>query len=82
MYSPADRPSSSREAPAKNLKWSEAYGISSDIVSPSGLPVSLHSTALISSIRFSMAWAMLSSAFPRSWGVVSPQPSNAASAAA
>ena len=70
MYSPADLPSKSRAAPAKNLKWSDAYGISSDIVSPKGLPVSLHSTALISSIRSSMARAMPSRAFPRSWGVV------------
>ena len=82
MYSPAERPSSSRAAPAKNLKWSDAYGISSDMVSPSGLPVSLHSTALISSIRSSIAWAILSSALPRSWGVVWPQDSNAAAAAA
>ena len=56
-------PSSTRAAPAKNRKWSEAYGISSDMVSPSGLPVSLHSTALISSARASIASAILSSAF-------------------
>ena len=82
MYSPADLPSSTREAPAKKRKWSEAYGISSDIVSPSGLPVSRHSTALISSTRDSMASAIFSSAWARSFGVVSPQASNAASAAA
>ena len=81
MYSPADLPSSTRAAPAKNRKWSEAYGISSDIVSPSGLPVSLHSTALISSTRASIASAILSSAVARSLGVVSPQDSNASAAA-
>ncbi len=82
-YSPADLPSSTRAAPAKNRKWSEAYGISSSIVSASGLPVSRHSTALISSIRSSIASAMRSRARARSCGVVSqPQPSKAASAAA
>ena len=81
MYSPAERPSRMRAAPAKNRKWSEAYGISSDIVRPSGLPVSLLSTALISSARASMASAILRRAFERSWGVLSPQPSKAAAAA-
>ena len=52
------------------------------MVSPSGLPVSRHSTALISSTRDSMASAILSSACARSFGVVSAQASNAASAAA
>ena len=42
MYSPADRPSSTRAAPAKNRIWSTIGGISSDSVSPSGLPVFSH----------------------------------------
>ena len=82
MYSPAERPSRIRAAPAKNRKWSDAYGISSDMVSPIGLPVSLHSTALISSTRASIASAILSSASERSLGVVLPQDSNAVAAAA
>ena len=48
-------------------------GISSAMVRPSGLPVSRHSTALISSMRASTASAILSSALPRSWGVVRPR---------
>ena len=71
-----------RAAPAKNLKWSEAYGISSSMVSWSGLPVSLHSTALISSTRSSIASASLSSALSGPAGSRSPTPSKAASAAA
>ncbi len=82
MYSPADLPSSRRAAPAKNRKWSELGGSSSDAVSPSGLPVSLLSTRTISSARASMASAMWSRARARSWGVALPQPSKAASAAA
>ncbi len=44
--------------------------------------MSLHSTALISSIRDSMAAARSSSLWERSCGVAYPQPSKAASAAA
>ena len=39
MYSPAERPSSIRAAPAKNRIWSTIGGISSDRVSAIGLPV-------------------------------------------
>ena len=81
MYSPADLPSSTRAAPAKKRKWSELGGSSSEAVSPIGLPVSLHSTAVISSARASIASAILSSAEARSCGVVSPHASNAAAAA-
>ena len=81
MYSPAERPSSTRAAPAKNRIWSIAGGISSSVVSPIGLPVSFDSTLTNSSARFSTASAILSSAFCRSLGVVSPQLSNAFAAA-
>ena len=77
MYSPAERPSSTRAAPAKNRIWSTAGGISSDMVSPSGLPVSLDSTATSSSARSSTASAILSSACCRSEGVESRQLSKA-----
>ena len=43
MYSPLDRPSSTRAAPAKNRIWSTIGGISSDMVSEIGLPVFSHS---------------------------------------
>ena len=39
MYSPADRPSSIRAAPAKNRIWSTIGGISSAMVRATGLPV-------------------------------------------
>ncbi len=39
MYSPADRPSSTRAAPEKNRIWSIIGGISSDRVRATGLPV-------------------------------------------
>ncbi len=58
-YSPADRPSSTRAAPAKNRSWSSIGGISSLRVSASGLPVFSHSTAMISSARASTASANL-----------------------
>lgn len=82
MYSPAERPSSMRAAPAKNRIWSTIGGISSLAVSPSGLPVFSLSTATSSSARASTASAILSSAFCRSAGVLSRQAGNAASAAA
>ncbi len=66
MYSPAALPCITRAAPAKNRKWSEAYGISSDIVRCNGLPVSRHSTSLISSFRASIASAICSIAVARS----------------
>ena len=82
MYSPAELPCRTRAAPAKKRKWSEAYGISSDIVRCSGLPVSWHSTSLSSSLRASIAFAILSSAVARSCGVESAQVSKAVAAAA
>ena len=45
MYSPGERPSSTRAAPAKNRIWSTIGGISSDRVSATGLPVFSLSTA-------------------------------------
>ncbi len=78
MYSPAERPSSIRAAPAKKRIWSTIGGISSLAVSPIGLPVFSLSTATSSSARASTASAILSSAFCRSAGVVSRQPGNAA----
>ncbi|WP_409496188.1 hypothetical protein [Amycolatopsis sp. cmx-11-12] len=39
MYSPADRPSRTRAAPAKNRNWSTIIGSSSAAVSAIGLPV-------------------------------------------
>ena len=51
MYSPVALPSSTRAAPAKKRIWSTIGGISSDIVSPIGLPV------------FSLSMATSSSAF-------------------
>ena len=82
MYSPAERPSSSRAAPAKNRIWSTAGGISSSRVSCTGLPVLRDSAATSSSARCSNASAMRSRARCRSAGVVSRQVSNAAAAAA
>ena len=81
MYSPADRPSSTRAAPAKKRIWSTIGGISSDMVSASGLPVFSLSAATSSSARASIASAIRSSAFCRSLGVLSRQPSKAAAAA-
>ena len=81
MYSPAERPSSIRAAPAKNRIWSTIGGISSDIVSPIGFPVLLDSAATRSSARDSIASAMRISAFCRSLGVLSRQPSKAVAAA-
>ncbi len=81
MYSPADLPSSTRAAPAKNRIWSTIGGISSDIVRPRGLPVFSDSASTISCARSSIASAMRSSARWRSLGVLSRQPSKAAAAA-
>lgn len=82
MYSPAERPSSSRAAPAKKRIWSTIGGSSSLAVRPSGLPVFSDSAATSSSARASKASAIFSSAFWRSEGVVSRQPGKAAAAAA
>lgn len=81
MYSPAERPSSSRAAPAKKRIWSTIGGISSLRVRPSGLPVFSDSAAIRSSARSSNASAILSRAFWRSAGVVSRQAGKAAAAA-
>ncbi len=80
MYSPADRPSSIRAAPAKNLIWSTIGGISSDLVSPSGFPVFRDSALTNSSARDSIASAIRSRARLRSAGVLSRHPSKAAAA--
>ncbi len=80
MYSPADRPSSMRAAPAKNRIWSTIGGISSEAVSPSGLPVFCDSAFTNSSALASIASAIRSSARLRSAGVASRQPGNASAA--
>jgi hypothetical protein len=80
MYSPADRPSSTRAAPAKNRIWSSIGGISSDRVSGTSLPVLRLSASTSSSARASIAPAMRSSACWRWAGVVDRQPSNALAA--
>ena len=80
MYSPAALPDKMRAAPAKNRSSSTTGGSSSAMVSATGLPVLRHSAATMSAPRASMAPAILSSARLRSAGVVSRQPSRAASA--
>lgn len=82
MYSPADRPSSSRAAPAKNRIWSTIGAISSVRVRARGFPVLRHSASAISSARASTASAILSSSFCRADGVASRQTGKAAAAAA
>ena len=82
MYSPAERPSSIRAAPAKKRIWSTIGGISSDRVSASGLPVFCDSAFTSSSAWDSMASAMRSRARLRSAGVESRQPGNASAAEA
>ena len=82
MYSPVERPSSSRAAPAKNRIWSTIGGISSDRVSAIGLPVFWLSISTSSSAWLSSTSAIASMAFCRSDGVVSRQPSKASAAAA
>ena len=82
MYSPADLPSSTRAAPAKNRSWSSIGGISSLAVRAWGLPVFSPSRRMKSSARASMASANFSSAVWRSPGVVSPHVSKAVEAAA
>src|ERR1700704_776208 len=82
MYSPADRPSSTRAAPAKKRNWSTIGGISSVAVSSRGLPVLRHSASGSPSALASPASAIFSRARCRCEGVVSRQTSNAAAAAA
>ena len=77
MYSPCDLPSSTRAAPAKNRIWSTIGGISSDIVSDTGLPVFSLSMATSSSAFSSITSASLSSARCRSLGVDHRHVSNA-----
>ncbi len=81
MYSPAERPSSIRAAPAKKRIWSTMGGISSERVSPIGLPVFSTSAAISSSARSSNAAAMSSRYFCRLAGVSSRQAGKAAAAA-
>ena len=82
MYSPADLPSSTRAAPAKNRIWSTIGPISSLCVSATGLPVFCVSAATRSSALASTASAIRIRAFCRSLGVASRQVSKAADAAA
>ena len=81
MYSAAALPSRFRAAPAKNRIWSTIGGISSLVVSPSGLPVLRLSRATSSSACCSTASASRNSASDRSEGVASRQPSKAPAAA-
>ena len=80
MYSPADRPSSIRAAPAKNRIWSTIGGISSEAVSASGLPVFCDSALTNWSALASSASAIRSRARLRSAGVESRQPGKASAA--
>ena len=81
MYSPLERPSSTRAAPAKNRIWSTIGGISSDIAKCGGLPVFSDSMATSSSAFSSITSASFSSARCRSLGVLQRHFSNAAPAA-
>jgi hypothetical protein len=82
MYSAAARPSRTRAAPAKNRIWSTIGGISSEVVTAYGLPVSSPSSLTNSSARASTASAIFSSMRWRSAGVESRQDSKAREAAA
>ena len=82
MYSPVERPSSTRAAPAKNRIWSSIGGTSSLAVRALGLPVFSPSRRTKSSARASTAAANFSSASWRSRGVVRPHSPNALEAAA
>ena len=81
-YSPTDRPSSSRAAPAKNRTWSSVGGISSVSTTRRGFPVSRTSRAPSSSACAASRSAAVSSASIRSRGVVRRQPRNASAATA
>ncbi len=80
-YSPADRPSRIRAAPAKKRSSSTIGGTSSVRVMATGLPVLRDSASTRSSARASMASANRSRARLRSAGVASRQVSNASAAA-
>ena len=80
-YSPCERPSRMRAAPAKKRIWLTDGGISSLAVRLAGLPVFSHSTATSSSAWASTKSATLSSAPWRSDGVVQRQPWKASAAA-
>ena len=83
MYSPAERPSRQRAAPAKKRSWSAITGISSSTTALRGLPASAASRSAISSPRSSIRSAIRSSARARSsGGIVAQLPSNASFAAA
>jgi len=82
MYSPADLPSSTRHAPAKNRIWSTIGGISSAIVTWLGFPVLRPSASTSACACFSTSSAKSSNAFCRADGVVRFQSANAFSAAA
>jgi hypothetical protein len=81
MYSPDERPSSTRAAPAKKRIWSTIGGISSLVVSPTGLPVLRASAATSRAPACSTVSAIASSAACRSAGVVRFHSANAAEAA-
>ena len=81
MYSPAERPSRTRAAPAKNRIWSTIGGISSAVVTAIGLPVFCDSRATSSSAFASMTSAILRRARWRSDGVLSRHVSKADAAA-
>ena len=81
IYSPAERPSRFRAAPAKKRIWSNIGGISSEVVTASGFPVFSLSRATSSSARDSIASAIFNKAFCRSLGVESRKSSNAFAAA-
>ena len=74
MYSPAERPSSTRAAPAKNRIWSTIGGISSDRVRRDRLAgvLALDLDQLVGALLDGVRDR--SSAFCRSEGVVSRQP--------
>src|SRR5262245_17913937 len=80
MYSPAERPSRMRAAPAKKRRLSEQTGISS-FAYESGLPTFRDSIAASSSVFASMTSASFSSSSARSAGVASSHSGSAAAAA-
>src|SRR6185369_8533262 len=80
MYSPAERPSRIRAAPAKKRRLSEHTGISS-FAYASGLPTFRDSIAASSSAFASMTSARFSSSSARSAGVESSHSGSAAPAA-
>ena len=82
MYSPAERPSSTRAAPAKNRSWSTAGGSSSLAVSSRGLPVLRHlGVDDLVGPRLHRVGELAAAPAAARAGVVSRQVSNAAAAA-